>query len=97
MSDQGGCSWVQDTSVTLCEENKMFWEVSGIGTEVIGFLKFAIFGIFHPLILSRVIYFGPFNDWGGGGRNKFVPVLGGNGMKTAPTGNIFDQLPGQMR
>ena len=24
--------------MTLCEENIMFWEVSGIGTEVIGFL-----------------------------------------------------------
>ena len=76
----------------------MFWEVSGIGTEVIGLLEFAIFGILHRLILSRVISFGPFNDWaGGGGGNKFVPVLGGNGMKTAPTGDIFDQLPGQMR
>ena len=34
---------------------------------------------------------------GGRGCNKFIPVLGGNGIKTAPTGNIFDQLPGQMR
>ena len=33
----------------------------------------------------------PFNDWGGGrGCNKFVPVLGGNGTKTAPTGDVFD-------
>ena len=38
MSDQGGCLCVQDISVTLCEENIMFWEVSGIGTEVIGLL-----------------------------------------------------------
>ena len=39
-----------------------------------------------------------FNDWGGGrGCNIFVPVLGGNGTKTAPTGDIFDQPPGQMR
>ena len=38
MSDQGGCSCVQDISVTLCEENILFWEVSGIGTEVIGLL-----------------------------------------------------------
>ena len=29
--------------------------------------------------------------------DKFVPVLGGNGIITAPTGDIFDQLPGQMR
>ena len=42
MSDQGGCSCVQGISATLCEENIMFWEVSGIGTEV---------------ILSRVISF----------------------------------------
>ena len=34
---------------------------------------------------------------GGRGCNKFVPVLGGNGTKTGPTGDIFDQLPGQMR
>ena len=36
---------------------------------------------------------------GGGGRgcNKFDPVLGGNGMKIASTGDIFDQPPGQMR
>ena len=39
-----------------------------------------------------------FNDWGGGGGcNIFVPVLGGKGTKRAPTGDIFDQTPGQMR
>ena len=38
-----------------------------------------------------------FNDWGGGrGCNIFVPVLGGNGTKVAPTEDIFDQPPGQM-
>ena len=31
------------------------------------------------------------------GRNIFVPVLGGNGTQIAPTGDIFDQPPGQMR
>ena len=34
---------------------------------------------------------------GGRGYNKFVPVLGGNGTKTAPIGDIFDQPPSQMR
>ena len=34
---------------------------------------------------------------GGRGCNKFVPVLGGNGTKIATTGDIFDQLPDQMR
>ena len=34
---------------------------------------------------------------GGRGCNIFVPVLGGNGMKITPTGDIFDQPPGQMR
>ena len=29
------CSCVQGISATLCEENIMFWEVSGIGTNVI--------------------------------------------------------------
>ena len=38
-----------------------------------------------------------FNDWGGGGGIIFVPVLGGNNTKIAPTGDIFDQPPGQMR
>ena len=37
-----------------------------------------------------------FNDWGGRGCNEFVPVLVGNGTKIVPTGDIFDQLPGQM-
>ena len=31
------------------------------------------------------------------GCNIFVPVLGGNGTKIAPTGDIFDQPSGQMR
>ena len=36
--------------------------------------------------------------WGGGrGCNKFVLVLGGNGTKIAPTGDMFDQPAGQMR
>ena len=30
---------------------------------------------------------------GGRGCNNFIPVLGGNGTKIAPTGNIFDQPP----
>ena len=38
-----------------------------------------------------------FNDWEGRGCNIFVPVLGGNGTKIAPTGNTFDKPPGQMR
>ena len=38
----------------------------------------------------------PFNDWGGAGNSSFVPVSGGNDTKIAPTGDIFDQLPGGM-
>ena len=34
---------------------------------------------------------------GGGGCNKYVPLLGGNGTKIVPSGDIFDQPPGQMR
>ena len=37
-----------------------------------------------------------FNDCGGRGCNKFVPVLGGDSTKTAPVGGIFDQPPGGM-
>ena len=33
---------------------------------------------------------------GWGGCNKFVPVLGGDGTKRSPTGDIFDQSPGEM-
>ena len=33
---------------------------------------------------------------GGRGCNKFVPVLGGDSTKIAPTGDIFDQPPGGM-
>ena len=41
--------------------------------------------------------FDKFNEWGGKGCNIFVPVLGVNGTKIAPTGDVFDQSPGQMR
>ena len=38
-----------------------------------------------------------FNDWGGGRAcHKFVPVLGGDGTKIAPPGDLFDKLPGEM-
>ena len=44
--------------MTWGEENIMFWEVSGIGSEVIGLLwNWLLFGILHRVILSRVIYF----------------------------------------
>ena len=46
---------------------------------------------------SGVITSEEFNDWEGRGCNKFVPVLGGNGMEIAPTGDIFDEPPGQMQ
>ena len=61
MSDQGGCSCVQDISVTLCEENVMFWEVSGIGTEVIGllwtlpFLEYSTGLFFLGLFISFIV------------------------------------------
>ena len=32
----------------------------------------------------------------GRGSNKFVPVLGGDGTKIAPTGDLFDQPPDEM-
>ena len=33
-----------------------------------------------------------FNDWGGGrGCHIFVPVLGGDGTKIAPPGDLFNQ------
>ena len=33
---------------------------------------------------------------GGRGCNKFIPVLGGNDKKIAPTGDVFDQPPSEM-
>ena len=38
-----------------------------------------------------------FNGWGGRGCRKFVPVLGGDGTKTAPPGDKFEQPSGKMR
>ena len=61
MSDQGGCSCVQDISLISCEENIMFWEVSGIGTEVIGllwnlpFLEYSTGLFFLGLFLSLIV------------------------------------------
>ena len=55
------CSCVQDISVTLCEENIMFWEVSGIGTEAIGplwnlpFLEYSTGSFFLGLFLSFIV------------------------------------------
>ena len=37
-----------------------------------------------------------FNDWGGRRCNNFVSVLRGGGTKIAPTGDIFDEPPGEM-
>ena len=48
-------------------------------------------------VLARRSVEDPFSDWGRAGCDKFVPVLGGNGTKIAPTGDIFDQPRGQMR
>ena len=33
---------------------------------------------------------------GGRGCNNVFPVLGRDGTKNGPTGNIFDKLPGEM-
>ena len=47
---------------------------------------------------SNSVSGGPVQQLGAGrGCNTIVPVLGGNGTKIAPTGDIFDQPPGQMR
>ena len=37
-----------------------------------------------------------FNDWEGRGCHKIVPVLGGDGTKIPPTGDLFGQPPGEM-
>ena len=38
-----------------------------------------------------------FNDWGGWGCRKFVPVLGEDSTKITPPGDTFYQPPGEMR
>ena len=50
----------------------------------------------HHRVLLRIIGATSSTN-GGGGCNIFVPVLGGNGTKIAPTGVIFEQPPGQIR
>ena len=53
--------------------------------------------------LNRENEYVPIRVWtrstvvGGRGCNKFVPVLGENGTKIAPTGDVSDQPPGPMR
>ena len=42
------------------------------------------------------VFLEPFNDSGGRGCHKFAPVLGGDGTKTAPPGDVFDQPPREM-
>ena len=37
-----------------------------------------------------------FDDWRGRGCSKFVSVLGGDGTKIAPLGDLFDQPSGEM-
>ena len=50
----------------------------------------------HSLCMSACIL-ESFNDWGGRGCQKYVPVLGGDGTKIATPGDIFDQPSGEMR
>ena len=46
---------------------------------------------------SESTAFASFNDWGGGqGCHRFVPVLGVDGTKIAPPGDLFDQPPVEM-
>ena len=52
---------------------------------------FHIFGL-----LSSIRFWTSSTIEGEWGCNIFVPVLGGNGTKIAPTGDIFDLPPGQM-
>ena len=70
----------------------------GDGVKTLGLhLRATCRGVVLPILGSTYLR-DQFNDWGGRrGCNIFDPVLGGNGTKIAPTGNIFDQSPGQMR
>ena len=47
------------------------------------------------LVYSKECFPG-YNDWGRRGCHKLVPVLGGNGSKIAPPGDLFDQPPGEL-
>ena len=51
------------------------------------------FQVRHP---RRRRDFCPFNDGGGRGCRKFIPVLVGDGTKIVPPGDVFDQPPGEM-
>ena len=48
------------------------------------------------LLLLLLLLQSSFNDWGGRGCNKFVPVLGGDGTKIAPPGDLVDQPLGKV-
>ena len=59
-------------------------------------VSYSAFIQYSKVMLSRMVA-SRSTIGGGRGCNKFVPVLGGNSTKIAPTGDIFDQPPGQMR
>ena len=46
------------------------------------------------LVLDKRYTADPFNDWGGRGYLKKIPVLGGNDKKITLTGDVFDKPPG---
>ena len=62
--------------------------------------RFYVYTLCHvPLVVhKKKLRTESFNIWGGGrGCNKFFPVLGGDGTKIAPPGDLFDQPPGEMK
>ena len=60
------------------------------------FLKYPCMAI-NDIVQYTNVHFRQVQCLGGRGCNIFVPVLGENGTKIAPIGEIFDQPPGQMR
>ena len=77
-------------------DRELLWKVltrAGVPEEML-----AVIRQFHDGMQARVrMDDGELSDQFEVTQGTIVPVLGGNGTKIAPTGDIFDQPPGQMR
>ena len=84
--------WCRHLSWAYQDDGRYICRMSGIRTDSVGEKDRG----HAPRVPSQHGVEDKFDDWGGKGYNIFVPVLGGNGTKIAPTADIFDQPPGQM-
>ena len=60
------------------------------------FLYWTVYTGKYGLLYYSLVRSESFKEWGGGGDDKFVPVLGGEKSKIDPRGDLCDQPPGKM-